>query len=121
MSKEIEIWVCPSCDILQGIEVWLENEELKSRCVNCGVPLSIDEVHFLNQNLVKQIILDFKNNFPGELFDLVRFHWLSNRTLGIVFEVSREEVSTYINENVAELVDKLFENKYNISVSVYFE
>ena len=81
MKKDIGIWVCPRCNVLQGIEVWLEGEEMKARCVSCGVSITPDDVLFLDQDMARRVISEVEGLIPSDLHSFERYSWVSNKTI----------------------------------------
>ncbi|MCH8908664.1 MAG: hypothetical protein IH840_16375, partial [Candidatus Heimdallarchaeota archaeon] len=91
MENSVELWVCPYCEVLQGIEITLppNSTKMQANCLNCGVSLTMEEVHFLDPVLVQQVYSYVMEKLVDLDPDEIRFSWVSNRTVGLIFELSR--------------------------------
>ncbi|MHA2504099.1 MAG: hypothetical protein ACXAE3_14665 [Candidatus Kariarchaeaceae archaeon] len=122
MEDNIDIWVCPRCHVLQGIEVSKDEAgNLLSRCVNCGVPLEIDEVKYINQDKASKIIDLTLEKIPAYLVTDVRFSWLSNRTLGIIFECDQADLIEDTSPEIVDFFEDEIGKEMGLTITVYFE
>ena len=121
VNEEVDLWVCPRCHILQGIEVWKSDDVLYARCVNCGVPLEIDEVQYINQELAKKIIEEVELSIPSIFHPDIRYSWVSNKTLGLVFELGLSELREEVDFDIIPFFEDVLASKYSINITVFFE
>jgi len=120
-EEEIGLWVCPQCHVLQGIEVWREVDGLRSRCVSCGVPLEPESVKFLNLDLTEQVIDEVFEVIPEFLHDYIRFSWVSNKTVGLVFEFSSHELMMEVDYDPLSYFEDEIGPKLGLTMTVFFE
>ena len=122
LSKEIvDLWVCPNCEVLIGIETRLEKDHIESNCLNCGIELPISEVLFLSQDLIKSINIDVFDLFPTYIHEDIRFSWVSNKTLGLIFSIPKEELLDEIDFDLEEIIEDNLSRKYNMNITISFE
>ena len=107
--KVVDLWVCPSCHVLLGIDIDFESNAF---CVSCGIKLKIDNISFLNLELVNLLQTEIKKLLSEEYHEYSRFRWLSNKTASIMVDFDEGEVIenhpelyTEIEDGLAELTD----------------
>ncbi len=120
-KKFVDLWVCPNCEVLIGIETRLENDQIQSNCLHCGIELPISEVSFLSQDLVKSLNIEVLDLFPPYIHEDIRFSWVSNKTLGLIFSIPHEELMDEIEFDMEEVIEDELAKKYNINVTIYYE
>ena len=120
MSSIVDLWVCPNCDILQGIEVGFLDNQLTMNCVSCGTLLDPKDVQFLDPKLVENVYRKITKILDHVPKDEMRFSWVSNKTLGLIFEIDREDVEAELEGSMDDLIDQL-EDEFKIALTFYFE
>jgi hypothetical protein len=119
--NNVDLWVCPNCEVLGGIETRIEKDHINSNCLNCGIGIPISEVSFLSQDLVKILNSEILDLFPTFLHDDIRFSWVSNKTLGIIFSVPYNELIDEIDFSIEEVIEEELSDKYQMNITVYYE
>ena len=82
--------------------------------------LNPNEVAFLDQALVKKVYEKITQILAHVETDEMRFSWVSNRTLGLIFELDRSDVEDGLEESLDDLIDRL-EDEFKLLITVYFE
>ncbi len=121
MGSQIDLWVCPTCDVLQGIEVKKVDGGLVFNCVNCGVQLQSSQISFLDPILALTVIDYLYEKLPSEIHGDIRFTWLSNKTVGIIFEFSESEVIEIVNFDIKSLIEDEMADDLDLTTTVFFE
>lgn len=120
MNKEIDLWVCPHCHILQGIETTIaENNTIICNCLSCGITLPFQEVGFLTENLVRDVINYVKDCLPNDMLTHTRFSWVSNKTIGIILDYAREDLYE-AGIDPEDFVDGI-EDRFSINATLFYE
>ncbi|OLS20625.1 MAG: hypothetical protein HeimC2_36280 [Candidatus Heimdallarchaeota archaeon LC_2] len=117
----VDLWVCPNCEVLMGIETRLEKDKIYSNCLNCGTDLPISEVSFLSQALVKSLNVEVLDLFPTYIHEDIRFSWVSNKTLGLIFSIPQAELIDEIDFDMEEIIEEKLSKKYDMNITIYFE
>ena len=121
VAKEVQVWVCPHCDVLQGIDVEIgEDNNFITNCVNCGVRLQMEEVHFLDPELTRKVMEDISGLLPDDFPGDIIFRWSSNKTIGIVIEGSQEEFAEYADIDTIDILEDDVAPRHGVSVTVFF-
>ncbi len=120
-DEHVDLWVCPNCKVLMGIETRLENNRILSNCLNCGTEIQISEITFLTQELVKSLNTEIFDLFPAYLHDDIRFSWVSNKTLGLIFSIPQNELLEEIDFDIEDIIEDELSKKYKMNITVYFE
>lgn len=122
MSKEIELWVCPSCKVLQGIDIKYNSEnELIANCVNCGVQLPVEDVKFVDPVMAKKVINKVEEITPDDFHKFIHYHWVSNKTIGVVLELPRDEIQATLDFDIVEYLEDKLGPELDLTMSVYFD
>jgi hypothetical protein len=104
-----------------GVEVHEKEEQLFGNCVSCGIQLALDQVEFLSPSLSRLVIKEFEELIPEGIHQEVRYSWVSSKTVGIIFELSREEVADCMDIDLLEQFEDQMNTKYEIFLTVYYE
>lgn len=117
MILMVDLWVCPSCNVLLGIEV---NYQQKVNCVNCGIDLQFGDIKFIDKNLHINIQKRIYQKIDETFHSIIRFRWLSNKTLGIMIEQDEYEFLDFHPQIYDELEDNLAD-EFGIVITLIFE
>lgn len=120
-EKHVDLWVCPNCEVLMGIETRVEENKILSNCLSCGIDIPISEITFLTQNLVKSLNTEILDLFPTYLHEDIRFSWVSNRTLGLIFSIPQNEINEEIDFDIEDIIEDELSKKYKMNITVYYE
>ena len=120
-KTSVELWVCPNCEVLMGIETRIEKDAIISNCLSCGTDIPISEVLFLSQELVRAVNKEVFDLFPTFLHDDIRFSWASNKTLGLIFSIPYNELMEEINFDIEEDIEDKLSRKYDMNITVFYE
>ncbi|MCE7735307.1 MAG: hypothetical protein GPJ54_10545 [Candidatus Heimdallarchaeota archaeon] len=119
-QENVDLWVCPHCDILGGIEIRIDDGNIITNCLSCGFNLKFDEVKFLTESLVRKLNMEILQLFPTEIHEDIRFSWVSNKTLGLIFSIPYLELMEVIAFDISEVIEELSE-KHDMIITVYYE
>ena len=120
-EEEIALWVCPHCEVLQGIETRVTGDKIDANCLSCGSHIPIENISFLTIDLVKSLNKEVLDLFPDYFHEDIRFSWVSNKTLGLIFSVPQAELLQDIDFDIEETIEEKLSSKYNMNITVYFE
>lgn len=120
-SGAVGVWVCPNCDVLMGIETRVLDDKITANCLSCGTSLNFIDVHFLSEPLVRALSNEVLTAFPDHIHEDIRFSWVSNKTLGLIFSIPIEELLEEIDFDIEEEIEDALSEKYDMNVTVYYE
>ncbi|MHA2171524.1 MAG: hypothetical protein ACXAB7_16675 [Candidatus Kariarchaeaceae archaeon] len=123
MPPTVDLWVCPNCNELQGIEVYREGDQqnLQSFCVKCGISLPLNTIGFIDATLARTLINEVEKLISPDIWGEIRYSWVSHRTVGIIFELPRESVIEYSNMDIVERIEDELGEQMELMITVYFE
>ncbi len=120
-QDNVDLWVCPHCDILGGIETRIENGSIITNCLSCGFNLKFENVNFLTENLVRELNTEILKLFPLNIHEDIRFSWVSNKTLGLIFSIPYQELIEAIEFDISEVIEDELAERYNMNITMYYE
>ncbi len=112
----VELWVCPACNMLLGIDV-IDN---KAYCVSCGMRLNLNDIDFIDNKYVSLVKKRIYEMISEEYHQYLRFRWLSNRTVGIMLDFDEEELMERFPDLFEKIEDELVD-ELDLFITLIFE
>ena len=121
MNNKNLLWVCNECNVLMGIDIRLSSNKLIGSCVSCGVVVTLHDVTFLNLDLVHKFSSIINDLFPIEYRDYFRISWMSQKTVGVIIELSLSEVEEIFDYDIKSRIEENIGDQLNLNVTTFFE
>ena len=121
MNNKNLLWVCNECNVLMGIDIRLSSNKLIGSCVSCGVVVTLSDVTFLNLDLVHKFSSIINDLFPIEYRDYFRISWMSQKTVGVIIELSLSEVEEFFAYDIKSRIEENIGDQLNLNVTTFFE
>ena len=121
MNNKNLLWVCNECNVLMGIDIRLSSNKLIGSCVSCGVVVTLRDVTFLDLDLVHKFSSIINDLFPIEYHDYFRISWMSQKTVGVIIELSLSEVDEIFDYDLKSTIEENIGDQLNLNVTTFFE
>ena len=121
MNNKNLLWVCNECNVLMGIDIRLSSNKLIGSCVSCGVVVTLSDVTFLNLDLVHKFSSIINDLFPIEYRDYFRISWMSQKTVGVIIELSLSEIEDIFNYDLKSRIEESIGDQLKLNVTTFFE
>ena len=104
-----------------GIDIRLSKNKLIGSCVSCGVVLQLEEVTFLDLKVVYHFSSIINELFPKEYHDYIRISWMSQKTVGVIIELSISELEEIFDYDIKSRIEETIGDQLNLNVTTFFE
>ena len=104
-----------------GIDIRLLNNKLIGSCVSCGVVITLTDVTFLDLDVVHKFSSMINDLFPIEYRDYFRISWMSQKTVGVIIELSLSEVEEIFDYDIKSRIEENIGDQLNLNVTTFFE
>ena len=104
-----------------GIDIRLSKNKLIGSCVSCGVVVTLRDVTFLDLDLVHQFSSIINDLFPIEYRDYFRISWMSQKTVGVIIELSLSEIEDIFNYDLKSRIEESIGDQLKLNVTTFFE
>ena len=104
-----------------GIDIRLLNNKLIGSCVSCGVVIKLRDVTFLDLDLVHKFSSIINDLFPIEYHDYIRISWMSQKTVGVIIELSLSEVEDIFDYDLKSRIEETIGDQLKLNVTTFFE
>jgi hypothetical protein len=104
-----------------GIDIRLSNNNLIGSCVSCGIVLKLEEVTFLDLKVVYHFSSIINELFPEEYHDYIRISWMSQKTVGVIIELSISELDEIFEYDIKSRIEETIGDQLNLNVTTFFE
>lgn len=121
MNNKNLLWVCNECNVLMGVDIRLLNNKLIGSCVSCGVVITLTDVTFLDLDVVHKFSSMINDLFPIEYRDYFRISWMSQKTVGVIIELSLSEVEEIFDYDIKSRIEENIGDQLNLNVTTFFE
>ena len=121
MNNKNLLWVCNECNVLMGIDIRLFSNKLIGSCVSCGVVVTLSDVTFLDLDLVHKFSSIINDLFPIEYRDYFRISWMSQKTVGVIIELSLSEVEDIFDYDLKSRIEETIGDQLKLNVTTFFE
>ena len=121
MNNKNLLWVCNECNVLMGIDIRLSSNKLIGSCVSCGVVVTLRDVTFLDLDLVHKFSSIINDLFPIEYRDYFRISWMSQKTVGVIIELSLSEVEEFFDYDLKSRIEETIGDQLKLNVTTFFE
>ena len=121
MNNKNLLWVCNECNVLMGIDIRLSSNKLIGLCISCGVAVELSDVTFLDLDLVHKFSSIINDLFPIEYRDYFRISWMSQKTVGVIIELSLSEVEEIFDYDIKSRIEENIGDQLNLNVTTFFE
>ena len=121
MNNKNLLWVCNECNVLMGIDIRLLNNKLIGSCVSCGVVITLTDVTFLDLDVVHKFSSMINDLFPIEYRDYFRISWMSQKTVGVIIELSLSEVEDIFDYDLKSRIEETIGDQLKLNVTTFFE
>ena len=121
MNNKNLLWVCNECNVLMGIDIRLSSNKLIGLCISCGVAVELSDVTFLDLDLVHKFSSIINDLFPIEFRDYFRISWMSQKTVGVIIELSHSEVEDIFDYDLKSTIEETIGDQLKLNVTTFFE
>lgn len=89
----------------------IHKDTLKVNCASCGINYDLEEIPFLTQDYILDLIRNVEEKLPEKYHKFIRYRWLSNKTVVILIDYDEQEILddldiyAIIEDDIAEQLD----------------